>query len=570
MTSQNSTVTGSRERIAALAPGDFLGRFQLIALIASGGMGKVWAARQRGDRGFEKVVAVKTAIETFLENPDFEKLFLDEARVAARIQHPNVCAVLDLGDDDGVLYLAMEWVNGSSLSALLQAIPDRKIDPRVAARIFAQACAGLHAAHELTDENGNSLAVVHRDISPQNLLLTAEGHVKVADFGVARAKDQAHQTTSTGEIKGKIGYMAPEQFTSTTYDRRADIFALGCTLYLAVVGEKPFDGIGMAVIYNVVQGVFPRPSERVENFPAELERVILRAMASKPDNRYATAEEMRGELEAYLAASGPPCTEVDVMKVITAAIGPSIKERTTAIRTAAKTIESTGSARVSIPRPAPDDPSAGTASVDVDMSRGSTIVSGGEVPRSAKGARWIFGLGAVAVVVLAVAAAKLTPRAQATAPATAASVQTTSGTPSAVPSVSVRIRAEPPGARLAVDDGPAVEGTYEARVPRDDRSHSVRVFADGHEEERRVLSFADAVDIEVRLKPVRTAPRTTTAQPVVRVPSVRPQAPVTPAVKPDVAHPLDTATPVAKPPVPDVSPTTPGKPRKPIDYTDPI
>ncbi len=553
------SATDSRKRIAALGPGDCLGRFQLIATIASGGMGKVWAARQRGDRGFEKLVAVKTGLETFMDHPDFEKFFLDEARVAARIQHPNVCAVLDLGDDAGVLYLAMEWVGGGSLSALLNALPDRRLDPRIAARVFAQACAGLHAAHELTDENGHSLCVVHRDVSPQNLLLTPDGHVKVADFGVVRAKNQLHQATSTGEIKGKIGYMAPEQFTSTTYDRRADIYALGCTLYQAVVGAKPHDGTGMAVVYQVVQGQFVPPSARRQDLPSELERIILRAMSRLPEDRYSTAEEMRGELESFLSASGPPCTEVDVMRVIDRALGPVLKQRMIDIRTAVR--ETDASSTAMRLRDGHKDESSAT-SVSVDVSPPSAPGLNGPLPRrSGAGMRWVYAAG-VSIAVLTGTVTALRGRLT-TAKATSASG--TTQVPAPAQSVRVLIRAEPASAAFSIDDGPVLENPYETLAPRSEGPHVLRVFAPGHEEQRRTFTFGEAVDLRVQLGALPSpaaqgepAPRTSSKGP----PSIRP--------KTDPKKAVETTAPPAPPMATEKPPPRVAPPKKTIDYSDPF
>src|SRR5579872_6472081 len=196
-----------------LGPGARLGRYELLLPIAYGGMARVWAARQHGQRGFSKTVAIKTILPHLAHNPEFEKMFLDEARIAAGVHHPNVTEIYDLGEEGRVLYLAMEWVNGDSLVHLLRGMQGKTsqpIEPRIAARIIADACAGLHAAHELTDDDGRLLNVVHRDVSPHNILVSLEGTVKMTDFGVAKALGQTHQETAAGQVKGKVAYMAPE------------------------------------------------------------------------------------------------------------------------------------------------------------------------------------------------------------------------------------------------------------------------------------------------------------------------------------------------------------------------
>ena len=231
-------------------PGATLGRYELLAPIATGGMARVWAARLLGQGGFSKIVALKMILPDLAGDLEFEQMFLDEARIAAKLRHPNVCETFDLGEDKNTLFLAMEWVDGVSLLRLVrtadrdpsQQAPDayirRPIAPGLAARIVADACAGLHAAHVLVDDDGTPLGVVHRDVSPHNLLVSANGTVKVTDFGVAMAFGKSH-ATATGQIKGKLSYMSTEQLTGGPIDGRADVFALGCVLYEIATWHRP-------------------------------------------------------------------------------------------------------------------------------------------------------------------------------------------------------------------------------------------------------------------------------------------------------------------------------------------
>ncbi len=194
----------------ALARGMALGRYELLAPVAVGGMARVWAARLHGHHGFTKLVAIKTILPHLANDPEFERMLIDEARIAAGVRHPNVVEVYELGDERGVLYIAMEWVHGDSLAQVLKAAKG-PLDPRVAARLVAEVADGLHAAHNLTDDEGRALEVVHRDVSPHNVLVSLDGSVKVTDFGVARAAGASHQATLAGQLKGKIAFMAPEQ-----------------------------------------------------------------------------------------------------------------------------------------------------------------------------------------------------------------------------------------------------------------------------------------------------------------------------------------------------------------------
>jgi serine/threonine protein kinase len=321
-----------------LSRGTRLGRYELLLPIAMGGMAKVWAARQHGQRGFTKLVALKTILPNLSQDPAFERMFLDEASIASKVHHPNVCEIYELGEEGKVLYLSMEWVNGDSLVRVLRANgATLALDPRIAARIVADACAGLHAAHELTDEMSGALGVVHRDVSPHNILLSADGHVKVTDFGVAKAMGQLQDATAAGTRKGKLNYMAPEQATASNVDRRSDIFALGCVLYEATTGRLPFRDKGEnehQVMHRVMEGLCVAPSNLVPDFSDELEGVILRALAPQPIQRFATAERMRIALEEWLIKSGPIVTASHVAAAVHARLGPSIDRRRERIRLA--------------------------------------------------------------------------------------------------------------------------------------------------------------------------------------------------------------------------------------------
>ncbi len=325
-----------------LTRGTRLGRYELLLPIAMGGMAKVWAARQRGQRGFSKLVAIKTILPNLSEDPAFESMFLDEARIASNVHHPNVCDIYELGEEGKVLYLAMEWVNGDSLVRVLRASGSvsERIDPRIAARIIADACAGVHAAHELVDDIGRPLGVVHRDMSPHNILLSADGNVKVTDFGVAKAIGQLHDQTSTGVLKGKVNYMAPEQITGTHIDRRSDVFALGCVLYEATTGHLPFRVRGELdhqVMQRIMNGQCTPPSQVTPGYPRELDAIVMRSIANQPIQRFASAERMRMALEEWLQMSGPIVTQSHVAATVRARVGQSIDARRERIRVAMST-----------------------------------------------------------------------------------------------------------------------------------------------------------------------------------------------------------------------------------------
>ncbi|CAN5925671.1 hypothetical protein BH11MYX4_BH11MYX4_14590 [soil metagenome] len=319
----------------ALRPGTRLGRYELLVPIARGGMARVWAARLHGQRGFQKLVAIKVILPNLAEEPEFERMFLDEARIASGVHHPNVCEIYELGEEKKTLYLAMEWVSGDSFARVLRSNGKTEaVEPRVVARIVADACAGVHAAHELVNEDGRSLGVVHRDLSPHNILITAAGTAKVCDFGVAKALGQLHEATSAGQLKGKIAYMAPEQITGSPVDRRSDVFSLGCVLYEATTGQRPFRGDGdHQVMHAVLKGELVPPTSLIRNYPQELERIVMRALAPQPILRFPTAERMRFSLEEFVAR-GQLVTQSNVAQVLKARIGDLIERRKERIRQA--------------------------------------------------------------------------------------------------------------------------------------------------------------------------------------------------------------------------------------------
>lgn len=295
----------AEERDSILASGQRLDRYELLTPIASGGMATVWLARLLGKRGFEKLVAIKTIRTEYSDDPRFEEMFLDEARIASGIQHPNVAQITDLGEERGVLYIVMEWVDGESLAKLRKAAAKRgvPIPLGVALRILADACAGLHAAHELRDQKGEPLGIVHRDISPHNILVSSTGVVKVIDFGIAKAKNRMAKETGTGVVKGKVAYMAREQAMGADVDRRVDVWAIGVCLYELLAGELPFDGDNQLEIFQNVISLQKRPYIEGAT-PAVIDDILDKALARVPEDRYRTAAAMERALEEAIQALG--------------------------------------------------------------------------------------------------------------------------------------------------------------------------------------------------------------------------------------------------------------------------
>jgi len=318
-----------------LSAGQVLGRYELLLPIATGGMASVWAARLKGTRGFQKMVAIKTMLPGLVDDPHFERMFLDEASLASQVRHPHVIEIMDLGEVDHVLYLVMEWVDGEPLNIIMKYAATRGGIPlAIAVSITAQACRGLHAAHELRDENGALVGLVHRDVSPQNVLLTYDGVVKVVDFGVAKATSRASAETEAGQLKGKIAYMSPEQLRGERIDRRTDVFAMGILLYMMTTGTHPFRGEDQAETIRRISSddlVIP-PSTLVPGYPVGLESVVMQALAKDAAKRYPTANDMLIGLTRALPASMRPSTDEEVAEFLRALLPDRLEKRKAAIK----------------------------------------------------------------------------------------------------------------------------------------------------------------------------------------------------------------------------------------------
>jgi eukaryotic-like serine/threonine-protein kinase len=277
-----------------------IGRYALFDEIASGGMATVHLGRLLGPSGFSRTVAIKKLHAHFARDPEFVEMFLDEARLVARIQHPNVVPTLDVVSLENQLYLVMEYVQGESLSRLRMAATARgqRIPVRVALSIAVGVLDGLHAAHEARNEQGQPLGIVHRDVSPQNILVGVDGVARVLDFGVAKAAWRA-QTTKDGQLKGKLAYMAPEQLTADIIDRRVDVFAAAVVLWESLTGKRLFDAESpMVVMTQIASREIERPSAVVTGLPVELDRVVMRGLARNPSDRFASTRDMAVALEA--------------------------------------------------------------------------------------------------------------------------------------------------------------------------------------------------------------------------------------------------------------------------------
>ncbi|PID38263.1 MAG: hypothetical protein CSB49_06445 [Proteobacteria bacterium] len=294
------------------------GRYLLVEELAAGGMGRVYRAVLRGGPGFEKQVALKRVLREFGEDEEFVGRFADEARIASTLSHGNIVQVFDFGELDGEYYLAMELVDGPDLGTLIAAAHEqqRQIPAPAALYIASEFCRGLAAAHHRLDANGAPAPVVHRDVSPQNVMLARDGGVKVTDFGIAKAADKALRT-QTGMLMGKVRYMAPEQARAETVDSRADVFAAGSVLFEMLAGRPLFDGESPeAVLVNVMQQPIPRISEVVSNTPVGLDAILERALERDHELRYIDGAALARDLERLLHVIAPGYSRDDLAALI--------------------------------------------------------------------------------------------------------------------------------------------------------------------------------------------------------------------------------------------------------------
>lgn len=456
-------------------------------------MASVWAARLRGPAGFSKIVAIKAMLPELAEEPDFRTMFLDEARVASRLRHPNICETFDIGDEDGELFLAMEWIEGAALSRVMSRGKE-PLDLALAARIIIDACAGLHAAHDATDEDGTPLGIVHRDVSPQNILLSIDGSVKVADFGIAQARGKQH-ATATGQAKGKLAYMSPEQLRAKTeVDRRADVFALGAVLYEMTTGKKPFDGpTDIERMRAVLERAPTAPSELRAGYPLELERIVLRALNKDRDARFSSAEGLRIALERFLATLPRQPSTRDIANLVRERCGDEIDEHRAQIQAAC--------AHRDMPSNAPPSAVVVTPVAPARSRRTGWLVSAVVLALVAGGVTASFAMGWVpGTTALPTLTADPPSSLPHDAPSvTALSVPETLAPPA--PAVDagpmVRFHVTPDDAQLVVDGTPVDTDTLP--LPTGDQMHVVLVKAPGYADRLLVVDAHSQPSIEVVL-----------------------------------------------------------------------
>ena len=308
--SANSSASKDPQPAAALEIGSIFGRYRIIERLGTGGFGQVFFASTRGVGGEGRACALKVIHPHLADDEMFKNMFEDEANLASAVDHPNVCRVFDSGEVDGKAFIAMDYICGEPLSAVCSALhqPDQPMDSTLrhalAAEVVAQAASGLHAAHEALGPDGLPLSIVHRDVALANLFLRYDGYVEVLDFGISRARLRSTRTQQ-GILKGRLSGMSPEQLRGSPLDRRVDVWGLGIVLYELLCGRSPFRrSTQAATLMAVVQPLSPRPRQVDRSIPPELENIVLRALATECEDRYATARDLEADLRKFLRGVG--------------------------------------------------------------------------------------------------------------------------------------------------------------------------------------------------------------------------------------------------------------------------
>jgi eukaryotic-like serine/threonine-protein kinase len=479
------------------------GRYETLHLLASGGMASVYLGRARGPAGFERLVAVKVMHEHIAHDPAFGAMFLDEARLAARIRHPNVVPTLDVAEDGR--FLVMEYVEGASLHAILGRYREEErgtLPVPAALRIFLDVLAGLHAAHELADGKGRPLNLVHRDVSPHNVLVGIDGTTRITDFGIAYAEARL-STTRGGQLKGKLPYMAPEQLEDEPVDRRTDVYAAGCVLWELLTGRRLFQGSNEAAIAcAVMAGAEKTPREMGAVVPASIDAVCMRALDER-DARWQSALEMSEALETAAEEAGlpiakhrevgaiarrtsptfPPLSAITSHPLVAAGSGDGDRDEAVAAA-GTRVVTATAPAPVvaDAPRaaavgptlrsasplgptlrsasplagPSSEDPS-GTPAVGIELTEGSLVST---VPGLRKSRGGPLLLGAIAMAAVAIGAwlslrsDEPAPGPQAAQPTSAPTVAETATAGARAPGTAIDVAASPTHAPSATPSGP--------------------------------------------------------------------------------------------------------------------
>lgn len=551
-----------------------LGKYRFIAEIGRGGMADVYLAVMEGPSGFSKLIAVKMLRQQFAEQLEGREMFLNEARLASRLDHPNVVSVLEVGEEDGNLFIAMEYLRGQPLSRLLARVRTAEaelIPLTVQLRILSEALAGLQHAHDSKDFDGTPLQLIHRDVTPHNIFVTYDGMVKVLDFGIAKAVSNSNETRE-GILKGKVAFMAPEQLMAeSVIDRRVDIYAVGCCLWEIIAKRRPFKGMSdVALLTRVATKGCPAIREAVPDIPDELERICMKAVAFSAADRYQEAADFLSDLDAYIQSTGSRVTRKEIGKYLSDLFAEELERAQHVIETnlskaalsntadlASHSLALTGSGSWS----SSNESSAPSASTDQSAALSLARGAGATPGRKAK-------LLVAGVVVGLVGAASVAFALRSKPPA-----EPSTGQPSATvapeSSIKLTLRAQPNTARLFVDGASVATNPMEMTVRKDGAKHTIRAEAPGHVEKSQDLIFDGDKEVLLVLEqapvaaPSETKPAPVRGAPVPYVGGPRP--PDTKATATATVAPPPTTAPTPAP-----TPTDKTKQKRQLDDDNPF
>jgi serine/threonine-protein kinase len=588
-----------------------IGKYHLIAELARGGMGVVYLAVARGPAGFNKLLVVKELKPEMANDVDFVDMFLDEARIAARLTHPNIVQTNEVGSIGQRHFIVMEFLDGRTLHRIGRRLTQRGGFPINAhLRIIGDALLGLHYAHNLKDFDGQTLGLVHRDVSPHNVFVTFDGQTKLLDFGIAKANDSSNET-KTGVLKGRIAYMSPEQMGGETADCRADVYAAGVMIWEAVAKRRLWNGkTDVEVLTHMLREDPPRLRSIAPETPAALDALCARAMARNRDERYPTAAALHDDLESYLVSTGDVPTMRQIGLLVTQAFAEDRVKMSTTIEEALSRLRGGGRAAIlpTVSVNASTPPGSGSNSTPSghtpdEMSHASTqlvltpdsmrpgMLRGSATSQAHTGGtntgktvleRWgagrlALGFGAVVaalIVLVVVTAGRVGQEGGAeqgraghgpTEPTTAPLVEMENPVPPGAPAstlVDIEVRATPSTARISIDGTAASGNPYRGRYPRDGKPHRIDVSADGYDTKSEQVTFTQnlAVDLNLERKLAAASPRYYYV-PVSR-PTKNSQSSDPPATT--------VATSPPQPPAPvEVNPAGGRQPLRPIDPSNP-
>jgi serine/threonine-protein kinase len=376
-------------------------RYELVGELASGGMATVYLARLTGVGGFQRFVAMKRLHPHLAGEKEFVEMFLDEARIAARIHHPNVVPILEVGASPVGYYLVMEYIEGDTLARLLARAAQRgqRLPIPIALRIALDTLSGLHAAHELRDDAGNPINLVHRDVSPQNVLVGIDGIARITDFGVARAASRL-TATRVGQLKGKIAYMAPEQAAGEeTLDRRADVFAAGIVVWEELAAKRLFKAENeAATLSRVMTEPVPPLTTIVPGLSVGLSSVVMKALERDPNRRFANCAQFGDALEAAATGRERIATPRELAAYVSEVLGEEVSAQRDAVRAWIARSEPSQIGPLSGATPASSVSAAAMSLSELEASRSATLAQDAPPPRRSRAGMFVFLLLLVAVV----------------------------------------------------------------------------------------------------------------------------------------------------------------------------